>query len=178
MHKHQKQPAERVPLGLRVTPDLKQRLDAAAEANGRSQAQECELRLERSFDRQDLMAEGLALSYGDAAGLILLLATAMDLAGRHSSFMATRKLGSWVENPFAFEQATRAAAKIIETVRPKGAVEVPPKVPFAAGLGEATANGLLSAIRGDNDGLLGADATQRLRALLGPLAKRLMEVSR
>lgn len=41
---------ERVPLGLRVTADLKRKLDAAAEASGRSQSQEAEFRLENSFN--------------------------------------------------------------------------------------------------------------------------------
>lgn len=55
---------ERVPLSLRVTPEMKRRLDAAAEQSGRSQSQEAELRLERTFDRQGLLFEILALAYG------------------------------------------------------------------------------------------------------------------
>jgi TraY domain len=50
-------PGERVKLGLRVTPEVKAQLDAAAEQNGRSQSQEAELRLERSFE-QDPLLEG------------------------------------------------------------------------------------------------------------------------
>ena len=50
--KRQPNPGERVPLGLRVTPELKTRLDDAANQSGRSQSQEAELRLEQSF-RQD-----------------------------------------------------------------------------------------------------------------------------
>lgn len=42
--------ARRVSLGLRVTPDVKRQLDAAADKNGRSQSQEAEFRLERSFE--------------------------------------------------------------------------------------------------------------------------------
>lgn len=41
---------KRVSLGLKVTPDIKNKLDAAARANGRTQSQEAEARLERSFD--------------------------------------------------------------------------------------------------------------------------------
>ena len=43
-------PGERVPLGLRVTPEMKKRLEKAAIRNGRSISQEVELRLERSLD--------------------------------------------------------------------------------------------------------------------------------
>lgn len=57
---------ERVSLGLRVTADIKRRLDAAAEASGRSQSQEAEFRLERSFDRQGLLEEVLFLAYPQA----------------------------------------------------------------------------------------------------------------
>lgn len=55
---------ERASLGLRVTADLKRRLDEAAAASGRSQSQEAELRLERSFERQALLDEVLTLAYG------------------------------------------------------------------------------------------------------------------
>jgi hypothetical protein len=65
---------ERVPLGLRVTPETKQRLDAAAAHSGRSQSQEAEMRLERSFERQDLLPEVLTLAYGKrTAGLLMLI---------------------------------------------------------------------------------------------------------
>ena len=40
---------DRVSLGLRVTAEIKSRLDAAAMISGRSQSQEAELRLEQSF---------------------------------------------------------------------------------------------------------------------------------
>jgi uncharacterized protein (DUF1778 family) len=46
---------ERVPLSLRVTPEIKLRLAEAAKRSGRSQSQEAELRLERSFDRSELL---------------------------------------------------------------------------------------------------------------------------
>ncbi|MER8431395.1 hypothetical protein [Mesorhizobium caraganae] len=47
-------PGERVSLGLRVTADMKERLDRAAAENGRSQSQEAEYRLERSFSDERL----------------------------------------------------------------------------------------------------------------------------
>jgi hypothetical protein len=53
-------PGARVSLGLRVTSEIKEKLDAAARRTGRSQSQEAEIRLERSFER-----EGLVMSRGD-----------------------------------------------------------------------------------------------------------------
>jgi hypothetical protein len=45
-------PGQRSALGLRVTWEIKERLDAAARANGRSQSQEAEARIEWSFDHE------------------------------------------------------------------------------------------------------------------------------
>ncbi len=56
--KRQPKPGERVQLSLRVTPELKAELDEAANQSGRSQSQEAELRLERSFERQHHVVPG------------------------------------------------------------------------------------------------------------------------
>jgi hypothetical protein len=80
-----RQPAEgeRVKLGLRVTPSMKKKLDEAAASSGRSQSQEAELRLERSFERQHMLKESLSLAYGpEAAGILLTLGMIMEAAGR------------------------------------------------------------------------------------------------
>lgn len=53
------EPADRVPLGFRVKPDMKRRIENAAKESGRSQSQEAELRLEKSFLLDDLIAAGL-----------------------------------------------------------------------------------------------------------------------
>jgi hypothetical protein len=65
-------PGERFTIATRVRPELKRRLDAAAEESGRSQAQETELRLERSFDRTDLLTEVLTLAYGEEIAVDLM----------------------------------------------------------------------------------------------------------
>jgi predicted HicB family RNase H-like nuclease len=46
---------ERTPLGLRVAPEIKRKLEAAAMESGRSLSQEAELRLERSFEHEFLL---------------------------------------------------------------------------------------------------------------------------
>lgn len=48
---------KRASLGLKVTADIKARMERAAELSGRSQSQEAELRLERSFDRDAIDAK-------------------------------------------------------------------------------------------------------------------------
>jgi hypothetical protein len=52
-------PGERATLTLRVTADIKSRLEAEATKNARSLSQEAELRLEMSFDREASVAEAL-----------------------------------------------------------------------------------------------------------------------
>ena len=59
-------------LSLRVTADLKKRLEQNAELNGRSLSQEAEFRLEHTFDRQGLLLEVLKLAFGVGwAGFII-----------------------------------------------------------------------------------------------------------
>ncbi|TNC05518.1 hypothetical protein FF100_35535 [Methylobacterium terricola] len=51
--------APRFPIQARVTPELRDKLTAAADASGRSMAQEMEFRLERSLDGSDDIMEKL-----------------------------------------------------------------------------------------------------------------------
>src|SRR5262245_15601387 len=48
-------PGEKITISVRITQEMKQRLEETAAATGRSQSQEVELRLDRSFDREDLL---------------------------------------------------------------------------------------------------------------------------
>jgi len=71
-------PGGKASLGLKVTPALKTRLELEAQQSGRTQSQEAEFRLERSFDRQDLLTDALVLAYGPKlAEIIQALAQAM-----------------------------------------------------------------------------------------------------
>src|SRR5262245_39246458 len=62
---------ERAPLGLKVPPKLKARLDEAARSNGRTQSMEAEARLELSFDRVDLLPDVLRMAYGENIAVVL-----------------------------------------------------------------------------------------------------------
>jgi hypothetical protein len=46
-------PGERVSLGLKVTPEIKRRLDDEARKHGRTQSQQAELMIERAFAEED-----------------------------------------------------------------------------------------------------------------------------
>ncbi len=127
--KRKPKPGERVPLGLRVTAETKQRLDDAAEQSGRSQSQEAELRLDRSFERQDLAEEVLTATYGhELAGLLMILGRTMKDVGMSAGFAAIRGVAvraNWLQNPYAFDQVANAAETIIEKFRPVGDASVP-----------------------------------------------------
>jgi predicted transcriptional regulator len=120
---------ERVKLGLRVTPEVKRRLDAAAEQNGRSQSQEAEFRLERSFDRQDLLSDVLKAEFEPTlAGIILATgrimsvhgSTAEALLGLHNYLLeAPPDLDdNWATDPRALELALVLAITFLTLLRP------------------------------------------------------------
>src|SRR4051794_5884686 len=86
-------PGERVPLGLRVQPEIKNELDSAAVKSGRSQSQEAEFRLEQSFRTQSILNEALALRYGpELAGILRLVGDAIAEAGPDRGYAVTQTL--------------------------------------------------------------------------------------
>jgi SOS-response transcriptional repressor LexA len=166
---------ERVPLGLRVTPEMKQRLDAAAKRSGRSQSQEAEMRLERSFDRDDLLPDLLSAEYGPAtAGLLLALGLIMTNAGIHEHWTRSDFLAPiddrWLEDPTAFDQAVRGAVAFLNAARPPGEM-----LKSKASPGLQFSGGMVKAIRRDasQDEPLGPRHLSLIRAMLGPIAKRM-----
>jgi hypothetical protein len=94
-------PGERVSLGLRVTPELKQELDQAAAKSGRSQSQEAELRLENSFRNRRVLDEAMQLAYGRAnAGLAFLIADIMNNGKYVASMISNSE--DWIDDPTTF----------------------------------------------------------------------------
>ena len=101
---------------------LHQQLSVAAKIAGRSISEEIEFRLEWSFVGQRATIEALDLAYGkELVGILLLVAEAMNVAGPQAGFIATRTLeGSrnWLDNPYAFTQATQAAHTVLDALKP------------------------------------------------------------
>jgi hypothetical protein len=170
---------ERVSLGLRVTPEMKRRLDEAAKRSGRSQSQEAEFRLEGSFDRGDLLPEVLGLKFGrDLAGVLMLLGNALIYAegfdqmhnqsGRRPS---GRYSSRWGRDPGSYDEAVDAAVTILQALRPPG--QAGPR----SGVGVEVAKALLKEIT-DGGTWMDTDTgmienTDVIRSLLGPLIKRI-----
>lgn len=156
--RRQPRPGERVSLGLRVTPSIKAALDRAAQISGRSQSQEAEFRIERSFQDQKLLDDALRLAYGhELAGILLTMGEAMMATGRHAGFMATltgEGPDTWWDNPYAFDQALQAANDVLQSVKPAGDSAAPrlgqtDRVDLdrvAEGLGRGIAAGVLQEI--------------------------------
>lgn len=107
-----------------MTPELKRRLDTAAERGGRSQSQEAEFRLERSFERGPLLAEVLTLSYGERfAGFLMLVARTMSMAAKTQlpKDLPFSARYDWTTDPPTLCAALEAATALIDILY------VPPK---------------------------------------------------
>ena len=101
----------RVPLSLRVTPEVRSRLDDLARDSGRSISQEAEFRLEQSFKREDLLPDVLALAYGDPlAGFLMAL-------GETIKMMA---LNRYLAQEEPAEGTLKLRAMKFDNVRPTG----------------------------------------------------------
>jgi hypothetical protein len=161
---------ERIPVSFRVTATLKERLDAAAEQSGRSQAQECELRLEKSFDHQDLLADALALAFGrEIAGALLAAGTAMKAAGQWPRRPDRRQ--KWINDPVAFDQAVKAANYVLQALRPAGDPSPRSK---DDDWWLAHSELLLLAVMRDRRGVMFDHEAEIVRSLLGPeIVKRI-----
>jgi Arc-like DNA binding domain len=92
----------RIPMGIRVTPELRNQLLASAEASGRSITSEMELRLENSFRSERYLDEALDLAFGrQATGLLKAIARVMVDVGPHAamakngSFESVRPSSRW-----------------------------------------------------------------------------------
>ena len=191
-------PGERVHLGFRVTPELKARLESVAGQKGRSQSQEAELRLERSFEREDLLTEVLELRYGKPfAGLLMMLADVMVDAATHAAVTKSNlEPGSsrpeyWLNDPYAFHRMTEAAKEILKAASPAGEVDadsVPGEVAAALGWSEAEIERrrtieaekprtlvieMVRTIQGKATMDWFRESAAKIKPLLGPIAKRL-----
>jgi hypothetical protein len=162
-----------------VTPDLKRKLDESAQRSGRSQSQEAELRIEQSF-RDERQAQHFSdLYFGrELAALLEVIGRAMQDAGAHAAAQSAGQRGgsaNWLENPYGFGTATRAAMKVLDALRPPGPVETPPdRTKAESRLGDAIASGLLSDIAHEHveDDFM-EEWARGLRGRLGRLRERL-----
>lgn len=105
---------ERVSLGLRVTADIKRKLDTAAVKNDRSQSQEAEFRLEQSFNEED------AVGGPDLAVFARLMSAAFLRGGQRGARAMSRRWtpAQWVNDPFCYAAAASAVVDALNTAQP------------------------------------------------------------
>lgn len=176
----------RVPLGLRVTPEMKEKLDAAARQSGRSQSQEAELRLEHSFRDENIFESVQDRVYGaQLSGLLTLIARAMrDIGGSLGQYkdgkweFRSDSIEDWLSNPFAYDQAVKGVNAILEAVRPEGepiapTFENPLFTAAIADAGRTYTHPLLEAVRDPAVGGGLGQWAESVRARLGPVASRI-----
>jgi hypothetical protein len=118
-------PGKRAPLGLKVTAAVKELLDKTARANGRTQSQEAEARLEASFHSEALLPDVLQLAFGRRlAGLLIAGGELMQMVGRHSAAIEPGA-DEWADDPYSYDQAAKAMLEWLQSARPAGEI-VPP----------------------------------------------------
>jgi hypothetical protein len=184
-------PGKKMALGLRVTAEIKSALDAEAQRTGRTQSQEAELRLERSFRDQQQLPQALEATYGrQLAALLLVLARVMQDTGSQCGFIKTYALegaANWPVVPYAYDQVVKAVNRVLEGFRPEGDVSAPvlkfagDQIPipddYYARLGENLANGALGALSSSDHGRELDEWARPIREQMGPLLKRIQHVA-
>lgn len=132
----ERDPNERVPMSTRIKGDVFNKLSAAADDHRWPLGHEVETRLERSFERSDLLSEALDLAYGpEAAALVLILTNAVIRAGRAAALNSAMVRGgavhledtqNWPTNPYAVAEAAVAASVVFAATVPPGDPVLPP----------------------------------------------------
>jgi hypothetical protein len=179
---------ERIPIGLRVTSEMKTRLDTVAQQSGRSFSQEVELRLERSLEREDLLPQVLSLAYGrKMAGLFMMLGYVMRIAAslrfEAGRFVRRPVPDDWLESPEAFAQVAQSTIAVLNafpsanTSANRGMNFVHRTVNrhgFAWRIALDVVHGVSGRDRrGSKNAIIGASDAEAIRSLLGPIASRL-----
>lgn len=148
--KRKLKPGERVPLSLRVTPDVKAQLEKAASKSGRSQSQEAEFRLEQTFRDEGVIQQVTALKFGrPLAGILLAVGEVMNAAGSQQAFEAVGSLDAatnWINNPHGRNEAVSAAMTILERLRPEDDFRSPASGRATESPGQLFANTYIEAI--------------------------------
>lgn len=108
---------QRLTLTTRITEAMRAKIEDAATASGRSLSQEIELRLDRSFQTQDFLADAQRLAYGRQG------ATFLRLIGEFVRAGASRALtveSDWLSDATAYNVTERAIVRVLDRLRPQG----------------------------------------------------------
>jgi hypothetical protein len=118
-----------VGLSLRVTPQTKRALDAAAAASGRSISQEAELWLEAAQRDQRILKDALALAYGERiGGLMIYLGELLQSVANYRAFAIDTNdpgVADSFDDGWRYEQIAAATRAAIDRFRPEGTITSP-----------------------------------------------------
>jgi predicted transcriptional regulator len=106
-------PGKRVALGLKVTSEIKQRLDEEARKNGRTQSQQAELMIERSFAQEE------AFGAAGMRQLAILMASAFWSAGR----LRAAGKEQWTDDPDCYRAGIRGVLEALLIGLPGGTLK-------------------------------------------------------
>ncbi len=169
-------PGEKVTMSVRITQEMKTRLEELATATGRSQSQEAEIRLARSFEREDLLPEVLTLAYGrESAGLLMAIGLIMKVVGDefHVRDLSFDGAQPWTDNAVAFGNVAHTILVLLDAAKP-GDQAVDPEIGIRA------ATGLISALKNPvKKGWFIANhhVAKPIRSLLGHTMDRMSKAS-
>jgi hypothetical protein len=159
----------------RIRPELKAKLASAAKTSRRSLSQEIAHRLSRTFADD----ERIDLVFGDRQTFAVMRVIAGVV---HSIRRPDNRAASWMDDPWLWEQATKAIGQTLKAIRPRGASS-PPEDPLLHAYAELAADlvpaALFSEIQAADAALplRGQEAhrqaqADRLKADLGDVADR------
>lgn len=109
---------------------LRAALEKAARRKGVSLNAELVARLEKSLEEDQRIED--VFGSAELFGLMKAVASIMDMVGQNSRTVAGLGPGpalasprSWIDHPYAYDQAFQAACRVLEAVRPSGPIETP-----------------------------------------------------
>jgi len=117
---------------LRVTQELKWWIDAASKANGRSQSQEVEFRLEQTRRHEELLTDALVLRHGQkGAGVMLAVSSALYAVQHIACHFVFTERGTWspdnwLDDPRCYEAACEAITLVLQSLYPSHPKKITP----------------------------------------------------
>src|ERR1700674_1254231 len=103
-------------LKVRLRESLRSKIERAAKSRGVSMNAEMVDRIDESFEKE---AEIERLFGSDKVfALMKVVSSAMHLTGQFPN--AGSEYPHWLQNPVAYQEATLAAARVLEALKPKG----------------------------------------------------------
>jgi hypothetical protein len=166
--------SDTIQLKVRMKEPLRAQLEVAAKSHGVSLNTEIVDRLERSERQIEDVFGGR-----EVYGIMRVIAAAIHETGHTAGFYTTASLDGargWLRNPWAYDQATQAAMRVFEALRPEGDRSPPEGQEQMQNLGRGFASGILNEIARDEARTSTTVLrTEELRRDLGPLAERLTE---